>query len=182
MAVSQNIFPCLHYRDAPAMIDWLGRAFGFAERMRAVGPGGRIEHAELTLGEGVIMVSSAKPDRGWVSPLDLPAVNQQLSIQFTANLFAHLLRLPLAFFEKRHVGDITSRFGSLAAIRGVLTQSSVSAALDGVMAIVTLAMMRPLPGSKVSNIFSLAAGTHTPPMSSLCCFVRKAKALGPMRG
>ena len=44
-------------------------------------------------------------------------------------------------FEKRHVGDIASRFGSLQAIRGVLTQDTVSAALDGVMAIITLAMM-----------------------------------------
>lgn len=80
MSDRPNIFPCLHYRDASAMIEWLCRAFGFSERMRAVGAGGRIEHAELSLGSGVIMVSSAKPERGWVSPLDLPAVNQQISI------------------------------------------------------------------------------------------------------
>ena len=86
-------------------------------------------------------------------------MNQQLSIQFTANLFAHLLRLPLAFFEKRHVGDITSRFGSLAAIRGVLTQSSVSAALDGVMAIVTLAMML-LYSPKLSVVVLVALGLY----------------------
>jgi ATP-binding cassette, subfamily B, bacterial CvaB/MchF/RaxB len=75
--------------------------------------------------------------RGWIGL----RMNQQLSIQFTANLFSHLLKLPLSFFEKRHIGDITSRFSSLHAIRGVLTNGAVSAALDGVMTVITLGMM-----------------------------------------
>ena len=45
------------------------------------GPDGTIAHAELSLGPGVIMVSSAKPDRGWVSPRSLPAVNQAVCVQ-----------------------------------------------------------------------------------------------------
>jgi ATP-binding cassette, subfamily B, bacterial CvaB/MchF/RaxB len=91
------------------------------------------------LGGGALMLMQflLSMARGWISL----RMNQQLSIQFTSNLFSHLLKLPVAFFEKRHVGDITSRFGSLDAIRGVLTQSAVSAALDGVMAVVTLGMM-----------------------------------------
>ena len=91
------------------------------------------------LGGGVLMIVQfvLSMARGWIGL----RMNQQLSIQFTSNLFSHLLKLPLGFFEKRHVGDITSRFGSLQAIRGVLTQGTVSAALDGVMAIITLAMM-----------------------------------------
>ena len=91
------------------------------------------------LGGGVLMVVQflLSMARGWIGL----RMNQQLSIQFTANLFSHLLKLPLGFFEKRHVGDITSRFGSLQAIRGVLTQGTVSVALDGVMAVITLAMM-----------------------------------------
>ena len=91
------------------------------------------------LGGGVLMVVQflLSMARGWIGL----RMNQQLSIQFTANLFSHLLKLPLGFFEKRHVGDITSRFGSLQAIRGVLTQGTVSAALDGAMAVITLAMM-----------------------------------------
>ncbi len=109
------------------------------------------------LGGGLLMIVQflLSMARGWISL----RMNQQLSIQFTANLFAHLLRLPLAFFEKRHVGDITSRFGSLAAIRGVLTQSSVSAALDGVMAIVTLAMML-LYSPKLSVVVLVALGLY----------------------
>ena len=91
------------------------------------------------LGGGVLMIVQfvLSMARGWIGL----RMNQQLSIQFTANLFSHLLKLPLGFFEKRHVGDITSRFGSLQAIRGVLTQGTVSAALDGAMAVITLAMM-----------------------------------------
>ena len=75
--------------------------------------------------------------RGWVGL----RVNQQLALQWTGNVFTHLLRLPIAFFEKRHLGDISSRFQSLAAIRGTLTNGAISAALDGVMAAATLAMM-----------------------------------------
>ncbi len=91
------------------------------------------------LGGGLLMFTQfmLSMSRGWVAL----AMNQQLAVQFTANLFSHLLRLPIAFFEKRHVGDITSRFNSLNAIRAVLTESSVSAVVDGVMALVTLAML-----------------------------------------
>ncbi len=109
------------------------------------------------LGGGLLMIVQflLSMARGWISL----RMNQQLAIQFTANLFAHLLRLPLAFFEKRHVGDITSRFGSLGAIRSVLTQSSVSAALDGVMAVVTLGMML-LYSPKLSVVVLVALGLY----------------------
>lgn len=91
------------------------------------------------LGGGLLMIVQflLSMARGWIGL----RMNQQLSIQFTANLFSHLLKLPLSFFEKRHIGDITSRFGSLHAIRGVLTSGAVSALLDGVMTVVTLGMM-----------------------------------------
>ena len=75
--------------------------------------------------------------RGWIGL----RINQQLALQWSANLFTHLLRLPMPFFEKRHLGDISSRFGSLAAIRSTLTNGTISAALDGVMALATLVLM-----------------------------------------
>ena len=75
-----NIFPCLFYRDAARAIEWLCRAFGFVQRMSVPGDNGTIAHAELSFGEGVVMVASCKPDRGWMSPLDLPAVNQVISV------------------------------------------------------------------------------------------------------
>ncbi len=75
--------------------------------------------------------------RGWIGL----RVDQQLAVQWTANLFTHLLRLPMRFFEQRHLGDITSRFSSLASIRNTLTNGAIAAAIDGVMAIATLALM-----------------------------------------
>ena len=63
-----------------------------------------------------------------------------LNFQMEINLFRHLLRLPVEFFEKRHIGDITSRFGSLAPIGGLFTSGIVAVILDGFMAIGTLIM------------------------------------------
>lgn len=63
-----------------------------------------------------------------------------LNFQMTVNLFRHLLRLPVEFFERRHIGDITSRFGSLAPVGQLFTSGLVAIVLDGFMAIGTLAM------------------------------------------
>lgn len=60
--------PSLSYDDAAAAIDWLCRAFGFTRRLVVGSPNGRVEHSELSLGTGVVMVSSSKPDAGRVSP------------------------------------------------------------------------------------------------------------------
>ena len=55
-----RISSSLYYRDAARMIDWLCKAFGFEVRLKVEGEGGRIEHSELTCGEGVIMVSQER--------------------------------------------------------------------------------------------------------------------------
>jgi uncharacterized glyoxalase superfamily protein PhnB len=55
-----RISSSLYYRDAARMIDWLCAAFGFEIRLKVEGEGGRIEHSELTCGEGVIMVSQER--------------------------------------------------------------------------------------------------------------------------
>ena len=41
----------------------------------------------------------------------------RLAFDIGSGLFAYLLRLPLTFFERRHVGDLVSRFGSIEPIR-----------------------------------------------------------------
>ena len=64
-----------------------------------------------------------------------------IGFQMAANLLHHLLRLPLRWFERRHLGDIVSRFGSLAPVQGLLTQGFAVALVDGVMAVTTLMMM-----------------------------------------
>ncbi len=63
-----------------------------------------------------------------------------LALQWKASLFDHLLRLPLSFFERRHVGDLASRFDSIDTIEKTLG-STATAFVDGVMALVLLAMM-----------------------------------------
>jgi uncharacterized glyoxalase superfamily protein PhnB len=54
-----RISSAVFYDDAARAIDWLCQAFGFEVRLKVEGEGGRIEHSELTFGEGVIMVGSA---------------------------------------------------------------------------------------------------------------------------
>jgi ATP-binding cassette subfamily B protein RaxB len=76
-----------------------------------------------------------------VRDLALLRLSSQLNIQMAANLFNHLVRLPLNYFTKRHVGDILSRFGSLSHIRQMITSGILSAVLDGLMALITLIVL-----------------------------------------
>ena len=64
-----------------------------------------------------------------------------LNMQMGVNLLHHLLRLPMSFFESRHVGDIVSRFGSLAQIRERITTGLVETVVDGIMSITVLWVM-----------------------------------------
>ncbi|MBX3209787.1 MAG: VOC family protein [Labilithrix sp.] len=58
-----RIASSLYYPNAAEAIDWLCRAFGFEVRVKIVDDGGRVQHSELVYGEGVVMVSEAKPER-----------------------------------------------------------------------------------------------------------------------
>jgi ATP-binding cassette subfamily B protein RaxB len=62
-------------------------------------------------------------------------------MQMGVNLLRHLLRLPMNYFESRHIGDIVSRFGSLGQIRERITTGVVETFVDGLMAITLLVMM-----------------------------------------
>ena len=75
--------------------------------------------------------------RSWV----IVYLGNTLSFQMGGNLFRHLIHLPLDFFEKRHIGDLIARFGSMDAIQKILTTGMVTALVDGVMAISTFIMM-----------------------------------------
>ena len=56
------VYPALRYRDAPEAIDWLERVLGFETMERIDNPDGTIAHAELRLGESVIMLGSGAED------------------------------------------------------------------------------------------------------------------------
>jgi len=60
-----NIIPCLRYRDAPAAIEWLCDTFGFEKQAVYANPDGGIAHAQLTFGNGMIMLGSADAESAW---------------------------------------------------------------------------------------------------------------------
>lgn len=75
--------------------------------------------------------------RSWV----ILQIGQTMNMQMVGNVLHHLLRLPASFFEKRIMGDILSRLGSVRPIQEVLAQSVVTAIIDGVMAIAIAALL-----------------------------------------
>lgn len=91
----------------------------------------------LGFGLALLLQVSIGVVRGWA----VIHLSNRLGLQWTGNVFSHLIRLPLDFYEKRHLGDITSRMGSVQAIQRTLTTSFVEALIDGLMAVVTLGMM-----------------------------------------
>src|SRR5215207_9998914 len=93
----------------------------------------------LALGFGLLMV--IKTATTTVRSLVLLVVQNVLQFQLGARLFRHLIRLPMSFFEKRHIGDLLSRFTSLQPIRNLLAEGMITGVLDGLMAVITLAMI-----------------------------------------
>ncbi len=93
----------------------------------------------LALGFVFVLVIrlAAELFRGWL----IVRLTHLVAFEFARNLFAHMLRLPLEWFEKRHLGDLTSRFGSLGPVKDALTQGLVTVIVDGLMALAMLAMM-----------------------------------------
>ncbi len=57
-----RLFPALRYHDPRAAIDFLVAAFGFAPHVVHTAPDGSITHAELRIGEGMVMVGTIGPD------------------------------------------------------------------------------------------------------------------------
>jgi ATP-binding cassette subfamily B protein RaxB len=93
----------------------------------------------LALGFGLLMLIRTAATA--VRSLIVLVVQNVLHFQLGARLFRHLIRLPMSFFEKRHIGDLLSRFSSLQPIRDLLAEGMITALLDGLMAAITLAMM-----------------------------------------
>ena len=86
-----TIIPSLRYRDAPAAIEFLCETFGFARQLVVPGPDGTIRHAQLTLGDGMIMLGSARNrDFGALvkTPEELGA-NTQSAYVIVAEIDAH---------------------------------------------------------------------------------------------
>ena len=93
----------------------------------------------LALGFGLL--TAIKVASSAIRSLVLLIVQNVLHFQIGARLFRHLVRLPIAYFEKRHIGDILSRFTSIEPIRSALAEGMIAATIDGLMAVATLAMI-----------------------------------------
>lgn len=99
------------------------------------------QHLLTQLGIGFLLLmviqQAVSGVRDWVTM----HMGTLLNVQWRANMFNHLLRLPTQYFEKRHLGDIVSRFGSVNIIQSTLTSAFLTAVIDGIMTIATLIMM-----------------------------------------
>jgi len=93
----------------------------------------------LALGFGMLALiqMAATALRSWV----ILYLNSTLDVQLLGNTLRHLLRLPVDYFQKRHLGDIISRFGSLRSVISLFTQGLIASIVDGIMAVTTLVMM-----------------------------------------
>ena len=113
--------------------------------------------AVLGLGFGLALLLQVSIGllRGW----SVIYLSSRFGLQWMGNVFAHALRLPLDFFEKRHLGDITSRMTSVQVIQKTLTTSFVEAIIDGLMAVVTFCLML-VYSWKLALITLLAVGLY----------------------
>jgi ATP-binding cassette subfamily B protein RaxB len=121
----------------------------------------------LALGFGLLVLceQATAALRSWI----VMHFQTTLSLQWHANVFAHLLRLPVPYFEKRHLGDVVSRFRSIDAIQRTVTTASIEAVVDGAMSAVLLAVMccysLPLTALCLAAVVLYAAGrwlAHAP--------------------
>jgi len=75
--------------------------------------------------------------RGWM----VIYLGTNLNVQWQSNVFSHLVKLPISYFQNRHLGDVISRLDSVNQIQNTITGASLIALLDGVMSVATLTMM-----------------------------------------
>jgi ATP-binding cassette, subfamily B, bacterial CvaB/MchF/RaxB len=95
--------------------------------------------ALIAMGLGLILGLRVLVD--FIRSTSIMTAGANLTLQWKMSLFKHLLRLPLSFFERRHVGDLASRFASLDAIQQTLTTGPISGVVDGLMSVTLVVMM-----------------------------------------
>ena len=64
----RRVTPCLTIAGAAKALDFYAAVFGATERMRTPGPGGTIVHAEIEIGDSVLIVADADPRQGTMAP------------------------------------------------------------------------------------------------------------------
>jgi ATP-binding cassette subfamily B protein RaxB len=95
----------------------------------------------LLLGLGFLLVVVFQSLLGLLRGWAVVFLSTALGVQWNRRILGHLLRLPIDFFEQRHLGDVVSRMGASQAIRATLSRACVEGVVDGLMALATFAMM-----------------------------------------
>ncbi len=113
-----------------------------------------------TLGVGFLILILVQELFAFLRSWLVLRVSTQLRVQWRSNVLSHLMRLPLDFFARRHLGDVMSRYGSVGNIQEVLTRTFVESALDGVMVFFALGLMF-LYSPALTLIALLSAGIYT---------------------
>lgn len=85
-------------------------------------------------------------------------LSTNINAGWTGNVFSHLIRLPLDYFAKRHLGDVLSRFGAISVIQQTITSKFVVVILDGLMALVTAGMLLYYNATMALVVLLLALG------------------------
>ena len=84
-----RVTPYLYYQDVAAALRFLADAFGFREKLRMPGPDGKIAHAEMTLGDGLVMMGC--PGAEYQNPKRLGQTTQSLYV-YVDDVDAHCAR------------------------------------------------------------------------------------------
>ncbi len=106
----------------------------------------------LALGFGLLIL--VQGTIGAVRSSLLTSLSMRLNFQWLGNVFAHLLKLPLDYFEKRHIGNTMASFSAITLIQRTLTTGFVQVVVDGIMVIGTCVVMLLYS----AQLFSIAMG------------------------
>lgn len=93
------------------------------------------------LGLGFLLLAGVQAAVGMVRSWVTTTLGVNLNFQWLGNTFAHVMRLPIDYFEKRHLGDVLSRFGSIQAIQHSVTTQFVEGFVDGILVVGALGVM-----------------------------------------
>src|SRR5262249_18794318 len=101
----------------------------------------RSSSLETLLGAGLAVAAAAQLVTGLLRSALLVRLQGRQDARALLGFAAHLLRLPLRYFEERSTGDIVTRFGSIAALRDLMTSQALGSLLDAVFVLSYLAVL-----------------------------------------
>jgi ATP-binding cassette subfamily B protein RaxB len=116
---------------SPSMMQWMiDNAFDSAD-----------DRLIVTVVAGLSLLLLINLTVGLIRTWMVTYLSTSIGFQWSSRVLTHLLHLPVNFFERRHLGDIMSRFGSVSAIQRTVTTGVIEGVLDGLMSVATLIMI-----------------------------------------